>query len=343
MDQLARTAGAEVVGSLTQRLDSRVPSLYMGKGKLEELISLKEQVEYETVIFDDELAPAQQRNLEKAIGVKVLDRTALILDIFAKRAQTHEGRLQVELAQQEYLLPRLAGLWPHLERLGAGIGTRGPGETQLETDRRIIQKKIRRLKTDLESVRNQRSLHRKRRSDRGVPVVALVGYTNAGKSTLLNALSDANVLVEDKLFATLDPTTRRLMLPNGKQVLLSDTVGFIQKLPPTVVAAFRATLEELNEADILLHIVDISSETATEQCHTVEDLLDKLDVRDKPRLLILNKIDLLGGEIKPGDDEVARQYIDQLDSRIKSAALISATRGWGFQGMLELIEETLSN
>ena len=171
--------------------------------------------------------------------------------------------------------------------------------------------------------------------------MALVGYTNAGKSTLLNALSDANVLVEDKLFATLDPTIRRLMLPGKKQVLLSDTVGFIQKLPPTVVAAFRATLEELNEADMLLHVVDISSETATEQCHTVEDLLDELDVGDRPRLLVLNKIDLLGGEIDPGDEEIARRYIDQLDSKIKSAVLVSATRGWGFQGMLKHIEETL--
>lgn len=342
LEQLALTAGAEVVGSLTQKLDSPNITYYIGKGKLEEIVSLKNETDYDTVIFDDELSPAQQRNLEKALDVKVIDRTALILDIFAKRARTYEGRLQVELAQQEYVLPRLAGLWPHLERLGGGIGTRGPGETQLETDRRIIQKRIKRLTEELESVRRQRALHRKRRSEHGVPVVALVGYTNAGKSTLLNALSSANVFVEDKLFATLDPTTRRVRLSSGRQVLITDTVGFIQKLPPTVVAAFRATLEELNEADLLLHLVDISSKTAAEQCHTVEELLDELKVGDKPRLLVLNKIDKLGGEITTGDDYIIRQYIDQLGARIDSAILISASLGWGFQGLLERMDVLLN-
>jgi len=328
---------------MTQRLKSPNPAFYMGKGKLEELAALKERVGYDLVIFDDELSPAQQRNLEKSLGVKVIDRTALILDIFARRAHTHEGRIQVELAQQEYLLPRLAGLWPHLERLGGGIGTRGPGETQLETDRRIIRRRIRHLKEEIESMRKHRALYRQRRSERGTPVVSLIGYTNAGKSTLLNSLSNADVLVEDKLFATLDPTTRRLTLPDKKQVLLTDTVGFIQKLPPTVVAAFRATLEELSEADLLLHIVDIASETATEQCHTVESLLGELGLAGKPRLIALNKIDLLGGDIKPDDEEAIRSYIDMLGARVKSAALISASRGWGLHRMLELIADILDN
>ena len=338
---LARTAGANVVGSLTQRLAAPTSAHYIGKGKLEELLAAKEEVGFDLVIFDDELSPAQQRNLERALGVKVIDRTALVLDVFARRARTHEGRIQVELAQQEYLLPRLAGRWPHLERLGAGIGTRGPGETQLETDRRLIQRKIRHLKTEIEAVRKHRALYRRRRSDQGIPVVALVGYTNAGKSTLLNALSNADVLVEDKLFATLDPTTRRLVLPGRGEALLTDTVGFIQKLPPMVVAAFRATLEELGEADLLLHLVDIASDTAVEQCHTVEDLLDDLDLGDKPRLLALNKIDLLGGEIEPDDEEAASRYVDQLGSRVRSAVLISAARGWGLRRLSGVIAETL--
>jgi GTP-binding protein HflX len=341
LGQLARTAGAEVVASMTQRLNAPTPAYFVGKGKLDEMVSLRNSVEYDVAIFDDELSPAQQRNLERALGVKVIDRTALILDIFAGRARTHEGRLQVELAQQEYLLPRLAGRWPHLERLGGGIGTRGPGETQLETDRRLIRRRIQRLKTDIEAMRRQRALYRRRRSEQGIPVIAIIGYTNAGKSTLLNALSDANVLVEDKLFATLDPTTRRLALPNGLQVLLSDTVGFIQKLPPTVVAAFRATLEELADADLLLHIVDISSETASLQCQTVEDMLAELGLLDRPRLLALNKIDLLGGDVEPNDSDAARRYVELLGTRVKSAALISAARGWGLSGLLKLVADTL--
>jgi GTP-binding protein HflX len=343
LGQLARTAGAEVVGSMTQRLPAPTPAYYLGKGKLEELASLKGSVGYNIVIFDDELTPAQQRNLERVLAVKVIDRTALILDIFARRARTHEGRLQVELAQQEYLLPRLAGRWPHLERLGGGIGTRGPGETQLETDRRLIQRRIQRLKGEIEAMRKHRALYRRRRSERGIPVVALVGYTNAGKSTLLNSLSNANVLVEDKLFATLDPTTRRLILPDNKPVLFTDTVGFIQKLPATLVAAFRATLEELAEADLLLLIVDIASETAAQQCHTVEDMLENLSLADKPKLIALNKIDLLGGKVKPGDEEAVVSYINQIGTRVKTAALISAAKGWGLKRMLELVAEILDN
>lgn len=328
---------------MTQSVTAPTPAYYLGKGKLSELVLLKEDLEFDLVIFDDELSPAQQRNLEKMLDVKVIDRTALILDIFAHRAHTREGKLQVELAQQEYILPRLAGLWPHLERLGGGIGTRGPGETQLETDRRLIRRRIQHLKEDIEAMRKHRALYRHRRSEQGIPVVSLIGYTNAGKSTLLNSLSNADVLVEDKLFATLDPTTRRLMLPNNKQVLLTDTVGFIQKLPPTVVAAFRATLEELAEADLLLHVVDIASETAAQQCSTVEELLSDLHLDNKPRLIALNKIDLLGGDIKPGDEEAISRYIDQIGARVKTAALISAARGWGLKRMLELIAEIVNN
>ncbi len=267
--QLAGTAGAVVVGRTIQRLDSPNPATYIGKGKLAEIIALRPQLDYDLVIFDDELSPSQQRNLEDALKVKVLDRTALILDIFARRARTREGALQVELAQHEYLLPRLAGQWSHLERLGGGIGTRGPGETQLETDRRLIRNRISRLKAQLEQVRRHRALYRARRAKQGVPVVALVGYTNAGKSTLMNALSGAGVLAENRLFATLDPVTRKVGLPGGGFFLLTDTVGFIQKLPTQLVAAFRATLEELADADLLLHVVDITHPDAAEQAETV--------------------------------------------------------------------------
>ena len=333
--QLARTAGAEVVGTLTQRLDRPTAAYLLGKGKLEELTSLKRELGYDLVIFDEELSPAQQRNIEQVLQVKVIDRTALILDIFANRARTHEGRLQVELAQHEYLLPRLAGRWPHLERLGGGIGTRGPGETQLESDRRLIEQRIQRLKKDIEEVRKHRAMYRRRRSRLGMPIVALVGYTNAGKSTLLNTLTDTEVFVEDKLFSTLDPTTRRLSLPNDQEVLLTDTVGFIQKLPPTLVAAFRATLEELNEADLLLHVVDITQKNAAEQSQTVDDLLDDLNLGAKPRIIAINKIDLL-----TEDSEVIDRYSEQFGGD-NEMVLISAAKGWGFDRMLQLIGDTL--
>jgi GTP-binding protein HflX len=333
--QLARTAGAEVVGTLTQRLDRPTAAYLLGKGKLEELTSLKRDLGYDLVIFDEELSPAQQRNIEQVLQVKVIDRTALILDIFANRAQTHEGRLQVELAQHEYLLPRLAGRWPHLERLGGGIGTRGPGETQLESDRRLIEQRIQRLKKDIEEVRKHRAMYRRRRSRLGMPIVALVGYTNAGKSTLLNTLTDTEVFVEDKLFSTLDPTTRRLSLPNDQEVLLTDTVGFIQKLPPTLVAAFRATLEELNEADLLLHVVDITQKNAAEQSQTVDDLLDELNLGAKSRIIAINKIDLL-----TEDSEVIDRYSEQFRGD-NEMVLISAIKGWGLDRMLRLIADIL--
>ncbi len=333
---LARTAEVEVVGVMTQRLE-RPSRTYLGSGKLKDLVALRDETEYTMVILDDELSPRQQRNLEDGLGVKVIDRTALILDIFSKRAQTHEGKLQVELAQNQYLLPRLAGQWSHLERLGGGVGTRGPGEMQLESDRRVVERRVYRLKKELAEVRKHRTLYRTNRRRSGIPVVALVGYTNAGKSTLLNTLSGAGVLVEDKLFATLDPTTRRLTLPNRETVLLTDTVGFIHKLPPTVVAAFRATLEELEEADLLLHVVDITHKNAPEQCQTVEDILDDLGLQEKPRLTLLNKVDLLGAAVPDAVELQKRLNISQ-----EGMLLISASNYTGLDELLQRIPEALA-
>ncbi len=336
---LARTAGAEVVSSLSQRLDRRT-NAYLGKGKLEELRDLRDEKQADVAIFDDELTPTQQRNLEEALGIKVIDRTALILDVFARRAQTHEGRLQVELAQHEYLLPRLVGQWSHLERLGGGIGTRGPGETQLETDRRIIRNRIQKLKRDLERVRKQRSLYRQRRQREGIPVVSLVGYTNAGKSTLLNALSSADVIAEDKLFSTLDPITRRVSLPGKAPFLLTDTVGFIQKLPPTLVAAFRATLEELEGADVALHVIDITHRNAPEQVQVVDDLLAELHLVDEAsRILVLNKVDLLS------DNDLNEGYAQRLRAAINQdrVVIVSAAKKWGMDGLLKAIVELLDH
>ncbi len=340
--QLANTAGVEVVGMLTQRLSKYSTLYYLGKGKLRELVELKDEFDCDVVLFDDELSPLQQRNLEQVLQVKVIDRTALILDIFAKRAQTREGQLQVELAQNQYLLPRLAGQWSHLERLGGGIGTRGPGETQLETDRRLLRQKIHRLKAEIEGVRKHRSLYRQRRKRSGIPIASLIGYTNSGKSTLFNAVSEADVLVEDKLFATLDPVTRQIVLPHNQEVLFTDTVGFIQKLPPTVVAAFRATLEELAEADLLLHIVDITHSDASRQCQTVEDILLDLDLADKPRLTILNKVDLIvAGEEKLSERDTISQLTSRLGSDNRRIVLLSAAKRWGLGLFIENVAQML--
>ncbi len=340
--QLSNTAGAIVVGRLTQKLHQPSKNLYIGKGKLDELIELKDTLEADVIIFDDELSPLQQKNLEEALKVKIIDRVALILDIFASHAQTHEGKLQVELAQHEYLLPRLAGQWSHLERLGGGIGTRGPGESQLETDRRLINKKIQRLKKQLDDVKKHRMLYRQQRRKSGIPIVALVGYTNSGKSTLLNALSKAGVLAEDKLFATLDPTTRRINLPDKTAVLLSDTVGFIRKLPPSVVSAFRATLEELTEATVLLHIVDFSSGTAAEQCEVVEGVLKDLEISDKPVITVLNKMDALLDSGKKWTEEEALAFFENQEIKNhENSVIISAAKGWGLKNLLEKINNVV--
>jgi GTP-binding protein HflX len=342
--QLAKSAGAEVVGKAIQRLNMPTKALYLGKGKLDEIVALKDTLKYDTVVFDDELSPVQQRNLEEAFQVKVIDRVALILDIFAKRALTREGKLQVELAQHQYLLPRLAGQWSHLERLGGGIGTRGPGESQLETDRRLIQKRIQRLSMEVDKVSQQRYLYRQRRHKSGVPVVALVGYTNAGKSTLLNALSRANVASENKVFTTLDPTTRRILLPDGTFALLSDTVGFIRKLPPNIIKAFRATLEELEEADLLLNIIDFSSSYAAEENHAVENILKDLDLLNKPRIIVLNKIDLLLGKDKNWTEEEALQYLtDNQPEREENVFFVSSLKKWGLKSLLEQINKLLTH
>jgi GTP-binding protein HflX len=314
----------------------------VGKGKLEELQALKESGDFNVLILDDELTPNQQRNLEEALNIKVIDRAALILDIFAKRARTHEGRLQVELAQHQYLLPRLAGQWQHLERLGGGIGTRGPGESQLETDRRLIRRKIQYLKEQTEAIRKQRALYRKKRRRSGMPVVALVGYTNAGKSTLLNALCRSDIYADDRLFATLDPTTRRLVLPDSSVVLITDTVGFIRKLPPTIVDAFRATLEELDEAALLLHVVDLASPDAPEQCQTVEDILAGLGLADRPRVTALNKIDLLLNSGRDWDEESALAYFSNREPAGEATVHISAVGGWGLNKLLDVVAKNLA-
>jgi len=290
---LAETAGVEPLAEVVQYRDSVDAAWFIGKGKVEEIRDLKESLDANVILFNQELSGAQVRNLESAIDCKIIDRTQLILDIFAQRAKTREGRLQVELAQLQYLLPRLAGHYSNLSRLGGGIGTRGPGETKLETDRRHIQRRIRDLREQLAEVARHRKLHRAQRRKSGVTQIALVGYTNAGKSTLLNRLTGADVLAENKLFATLDPTSRRLVLPSGLEVVLTDTVGFIQQLPHDLVAAFRATLEEVNEADIILHVVDSSSPMRDEQMAVVGEVLDELGAGGKDKIIIFNKVDLL--------------------------------------------------
>ena len=340
--QLAWTADVEVVGRATQRLARINPATFIGKGKVEELQELRHDLGFNVVIFDDELSPRQQRELEKTLGdsVKVLDRTALILDIFARHARTREGALQVELAQYEYRLPRLTRAWTHLARQAGGaagrggtggVGLRGPGETQLEVDQREIRRRIAHLRRELEDVRAHRRQYRQRRQREAIPVVALVGYTNAGKSTLLNALAGSNVLVEDKLFATLDPTTRRVALPGGRGVLFTDTVGFIQKLPTMLVAAFRATLEEINEADVLLHVVDITHPSVLQQSRTVGEVLNDLGATEAPIVVALNKIDRL-----PDPDAAA-----PLLAEFPNSLAISALAGWGLAELLARVDQLL--
>jgi len=336
--QLAQTAEVEVVGRTFQRLERPYPGTFLGKGKVREIRRLKDEVHYDLVILDHELSAAQAANLEEAWDVRVVDRTGLILDIFARHAHTAEGRLQVELAQYQYLLPRLRGRWTHLSRQGVGgVGLRGPGETQLETDRRHIRDLISVLKRKLQEVHTHRELYRARRRRAGIPVVSLVGYTNAGKSTLLNTLTGAGVLVADQLFATLDPTTRRIHLPSGREALLTDTVGFIQRLPTTLVAAFRATLEEIAEADVLVHVLDISHPNAQEQAETVKRVLKELQADAIPCIIALNKTDRIGPAV--GKSEVARMA-EELALPPDYVA-ISARHGWGLPSLCQRIEELL--
>ncbi|MCL6499609.1 MAG: GTPase HflX, partial [Firmicutes bacterium] len=327
--RLAETAGAEVVDVLTQERPRPDPATLIGRGKVAELRALVEREAADLVVFDEELTPAQQRNLEEELGVKVLDRTALVLDIFARRARTREGRLQVELAQMTYLLPRLVGKGVLLSRLGGGIGTRGPGETQLETDRRRVRRRIDELRASIEEVARARRTQRRARQQAEIPVVALVGYTNAGKSTLLNALSGAQVFVEDKLFATLDPTARRARLPDGRPVVLVDTVGFLRKLPTQLVAAFRATLEEVTEADALVHVLDVSHPAWERQRQAVEELLEELGADGKPTVLALNKTDRL-----PAD------RVAELVARTGGVP-ISALRRTGLEELLARVAQAL--
>jgi GTP-binding protein HflX len=330
---LAQTAGLCVVGRATQHLETINPATYIGKGKLQELVDLAAITPYDVVLFDVELSPTQQRNLEDSFTARVLDRTALILDIFAAHARTREGALQVELAQYEYRLPRLTRQWTHLSRQGVGgVGLRGPGETQLESDRREIRRRIAHLRRDLEEVRAQRELHRQRRREAAVSTVAIVGYTNAGKSTLLNALSGAGVLVEDKLFATLDPTTRRVQLAGGREVLFTDTVGFIQKLPTTLVSAFHATLEEIIEADLLVHVIDITSPVVAGQCRAVADTLKEIGADHIPMVTALNKIDRLDSP----------ERVSELLAQFPNSVGISALTGQGIDQLIQRVSDALA-
>ena len=328
LSELAATAGAVTVAKVIQNLDSFNSATYVGKGKIDEILELIIEHDASGIVCDDELSPAQMSNLSDALQVKVMDRTLLILDIFAARANTNEGKIQVELAQLRYRSSRLVGLRNSLSRLGGGIGTRGPGETKLEMDRRIIHERIGQLKSELASVVTHRELTRTQRSRTGIPVVAIVGYTNAGKSTLLNTLTNAGILAEDKLFATLDPTTRNLELESGQQVLLTDTVGFINKLPHHLVEAFKSTLEEAVYADIILHVVDASNPSMDSQMHVVYDTLDKLGVGDKPIITAFNKIDVAG-------DVILRDF--KADKTVR----ISARHGNGLTELKDAIEDIL--
>lgn len=339
LGMLAETAGMQVIGSTSQQLHHIDPGTYIGSGKVQEIIETIRDNGAQAVIFDDELSPRHQRELSKKLGneIKLLDRSALILDIFAQHAKTREGALQVELAQYEYRLPRLTRQWTHLARQAGGmggaggVGLRGPGETQLEVDRREISRKITNLKSEIEHVRQHRSQYRNQRRRSGIPIVALVGYTNAGKSTLLNYLSGSDVYVADQLFATLDPTTRRISLPAGLECLLSDTVGFIQKLPTTLIAAFRATLEEISEASLLLHVVDSSHPSMISHIETVEDTLAEIDVIHVPRILVWNKIDRMTEEI----DQATLNIGDSYDAQVR----VSAVTGEG----IELLKQEVTN
>lgn len=331
LEELAQTAGAQTVGMVIQNREQIHPGTYIGKGKIEEVRQMTYELEADAVICDDELSPAQLRNLSQELDVKVMDRTLLILDIFAARASTNEGKIQVELAQLKYRQARLVGLRDSLSRLGGGIGTRGPGEKKLEMDRRLIRERIGRLGKELEEVKRHREVTRSKRSRGGAPVAAIVGYTNAGKSTLLNTLTGAQVLEEDKLFATLDPTTRMLGLASGQEILLTDTVGFIRKLPHHLIEAFRSTLEEAKYADIILHVVDASNPQAEKQMLVVYETLQNLGVTDKTIVTLFNKADKL-----EADAEILR------DRKADKTIYVSARRGIGLDELKETLEKILN-
>ena len=330
LERLAESAGADVVGRTTQERRAPTPALYFGKGKVEEIRALSEREHADLVIADDPLSPVQERNLGGSLGRRVIDRTALILDIFAQRARTMEGKLQVELAQLSYLLPRLVGQWKHLERLGGGIGTRGPGEQQIESDRRIIRNRIRKISEELGRVRVHRRLLRDRRRASGVPIVALVGYTNAGKTTLLNRLTGSSLTAADQLFVTLDPAARLVSIPPHAAFVLMDTVGFIKKLPHQLVAAFKATLEELAEADVLVHVVDASHPGLDDQVAAVETLLAELELPERPVIVAINKVDRLESE------SALRGLLERWNG-----VAISALTGAGIDQLLARIDEAL--
>jgi GTPase len=331
---LAESAGAEVVGEILQRRDRPDPATLIGAGKLEEIAGAAASADADVLLFDHDLSPSQQRNIEKIIQRRAIDRTQLILDIFAKHARTREGQLQVELAQLQYMLPRLAGHGIEMSQLGGGIGTRGPGETKLETDRRKIARRVRNVEQQIENVRRIRTQQRQRRESAPVATVALVGYTNAGKSTLFNALTHAKVLESPRMFATLDPTLRGVDLPSKRKVLLSDTVGFIRSLPHTLVSAFRATLEEVQRASLILHVSDASSRLSAEQDAQVEIVLKELEAEKKPRLRVMNKIDLL-------DDEVAQSLLADSMRADSKTVYVSAKEGTGLDKLLERIDSII--
>ena len=326
LEELVKTAGGTAVARSVQKRERIHPGHYLGTGKIEELKAMLLAYDATGIVCDDELSPAQLRNLEQMLGTKVMDRTIVILDIFAARALSGEGKIQVELAQLKYRLSRLTGMGASMSRLGGGIGTRGPGEKKLETDRRYIKERIAELNKDAQEIRTHRELLRAQRSKKGTPVISLVGYTNAGKSTILNRLSDAGVLAEDKLFATLDPVVRQITLPNGLDILLSDTVGFINKLPHDLIEAFKSTLEEVSNADLILHVVDISCDHYDAQMRVVEDVIASLGAGDTPRINVYNKIDRIDSRPRGTEDD----------------AFVSAATGEGMESLLERVEKLLS-
>ena len=331
--ELANSAGAHVVNTVTQKLRKPTAPYYIGRGKAELIKESFKDQQVTSVIFDDELSPAQGRNLENLLSRKVLDRTQLILDIFAQRARSREGRLQIELAQLQYLLPRLTRMWNHLSRQTGGIGTRGPGETQLEVDRRRVQERIARLERELEGVRKVRSVQRQGRKRHQWPVAAVVGYTNAGKSTLLNLLTGADLVAENRLFATLDPTTRSLTLPNRQRLLLTDTVGFLRKLPHTLIESFKATLEEVSEADLLIHVVDLSHPRVDEHIEAVNSVTKELGAFGKQTLLVFNKIDALAND----------ELVGACRNRFPGSVAISARTGAGVAGLVQALQDGLAS